>query len=233
GSSCSRYSRPRSTFSGPTKRAITSGPGSLIRRPALGHVGRRIERHADAGRGELAYDLTVGQHVSLSPHQTAAGTYDLRLRAQPVDLLGVHRADEAGEDVDRGDRALPNLLVGEDRRRRRGHRGIRERRGHATLDHPERVAELFARGHLVHRLAATELHEVHVDGFRDRRAQLARPALLHHLIDEVVTHSHALSFDSAGPATANATTVSPSWSKVGAAATQRGESHVTGCPARA
>src|ERR1039458_4231584 len=117
-----------------------------------GDLGLRVEGDADARRVELAHKLAVGQHVGLGPDQPPAGAYDLRLGAQPSDLLRVHRSDEAGVDVDRGDRALLDLLIGEDCRRRRGHRGIRERSGHTALYYPEWIAEVLARGHLIDRL---------------------------------------------------------------------------------
>src|SRR4051795_10196680 len=94
GSSWSRYSRPRSTFSAPTKRAITSGPGSLIGRPPSGDVGLRVEGDTDPGGGELADDLAVGEDLCLRPHEASPCAHDLRLVSQALDLLCVHGADE-------------------------------------------------------------------------------------------------------------------------------------------
>jgi len=67
--------RALSTLSSPRKRAIVSAPRSrsAIFLPTLSEVSLRIEADPDAGRGELAYDLAVGQHLSLRPHQPAAG----------------------------------------------------------------------------------------------------------------------------------------------------------------
>src|SRR2546423_10564982 len=95
-----RKAWPRSTFSSPRKRAITSSLLRAIAAPALGDVCLRVERDADPGGRELAHGLTVGQHLGLGPDEPAARAHDLCLGAQALDLAGVHRSHEAGEEVD-------------------------------------------------------------------------------------------------------------------------------------
>jgi len=67
-------------------------------------------------------------------------------------------------------------------------RAARQRGRDAPLDDAERIAELLGGVHLIHGLATSELHQMHPQRLRHRRAQLARFALLQHLIDEIVTH---------------------------------------------
>src|ERR1700748_2707597 len=90
-----------------------------------------------------------------------AGSYDSSLSPQSLDLLGADGPDEPREDVDRRDRALLDLVVVEDRRRRGPHRRVRERRGHSSLNHSQRVAESFAGFHLIRGRPSLELDELH------------------------------------------------------------------------
>jgi hypothetical protein len=87
------------------------------------------------------------------------------------------------------DRALLNLLIVEHRRRRGRHCRVGERCRHASLNHSQRVAERLAGFHLIRCRPALELHEMHAERLRHRRAQFPGLGLGQHLVDEVVAHA--------------------------------------------
>src|SRR2546421_3387102 len=113
GSRSSRKAWPRSTFSAPRKRSITLSPRCAIAAPTLADVCLRVERDANPSRRELAGYLAVGKHLGLRPDESASCAHHFGLGAQTLDLGGVHRPDQAGEDVDRRDRFLLDLVVAE------------------------------------------------------------------------------------------------------------------------